>query len=391
MARAASRACIVGIGETDYRRWGAIQDRTEFQLACQAICAAAADAGLPVSALDGFATYAELRIDAATLQLALGMPRLRYSSSVWGGRGGGSCGALAHAAMAVETGRADHVVVFRSLAQGQSRRYGRFDPQRAQGNLAAPFGLFSAPQMLALVLQRYAHDYGLRPEDMAEVALACRDHAQRNPRAVMHGKPLTLEQVLSARPIADPLRLYDCCMESDGACAVVITSVERARDLRGTPVAILAATEYGEGGWGVGPMGSHNMPAQRYATGGQRDLGRELFAMAGVTPADVDTAQLYDHFTGMVLIELEDFGFCGPGEGGAFVRERGIRWPDGALPLNTAGGSLSEAYVHGLNHVAEAVRQLRGESTSQVRDARLCLVTGGSGISPSSAALLGVA
>ena len=386
--RRTNRACIVGVGETDYRRWGAIQDRSEFQLACQAIKAAAQDAGLPVAALDGFATYAELRIDAATLQLALGMPRLRFSSSVWGGRGGGSCGALAHAAMAVESGRADYVVVFRSLAQGQSRRYGRFDPNRAQGNMVAPYGLFSAPQMLALVLQRYAHDYGLEPSDMAEVALACRDNASRNPRAVTHAKPLTLDQCLQARPIADPLRLYDCCLESDGACAVIVTSAERARDLKKKPVEILAATEYGEGGWGVGPMGSHNMPETRYTTGGQRDLARELFAMAELAPKDVNVAQLYDHFTGMVLIQLEDFGFCERGEGPSFVRNGRIRWPEGALPINTAGGSLSEAYVHGLNHVAEAVRQLRGESTSQVADARVCLVTGGSGISPSSAALL---
>ena len=389
MARRSATACIVGIGETEYRRWGGIQDRTEFQLACQAIGAAANDAGLPVKALDGFATYAELRIDASTLQLALGLPRLRFSSSVWGGRGGGSCGALAHAAMAIESGHAEHVVVFRSLAQGQSRRYGRFDPQRAQGNMAAPYGLFSAPQMLALVLQRYAHEYGLDPADMAEVALTCRDNASRNPRAVMHGKPLTLEQCLQARPIADPLRLYDCCMESDGACAVIVTSLERARDLRTKPVEILAATEYGEGGWGVGPMGSHNMSDARYTTGGQRDLGRELFAMAQLAPKDVDVAQLYDHFTGMVLIELEDFGFCDPGAAASFARNGNLRWPEGELPINTAGGSLSEAYVHGLNHVAEAVRQLRGESTSQVRDAKVCLVTGGAGISPSSAALLG--
>lgn len=384
------RACIVGIGETEYRRWGGIQDRTEFQLACEAIGAAAANAGIPLSALDGFATYAELRIDAATLQLALGMSRLRYSSAVWGGRGGGSCGALAHAAMAIESGHAAYVVVFRSLAQGQSRRYGRFDPARAQGNMAAPFGLFSAPQMLALVLQRYAYQYDLQPADMAEVALTCRENAHRNPRAVMSGKPLTLEQCLSARRIADPLRLYDCCMESDGACAVIVTSRERARDLACKPVEILSATEFGEGSWGVGPMGSHNMREDRYTTGGQRDLAHYVFEMAGLTPRDVDVAQLYDHFTGMVLIELEDFGFCAPGEAAAFARSGALRWPSGSLPINTAGGSLSEAYVHGLNHVVEGVRQLRGESTSQVAGAKVCLVTGGAGISPSSAALLGV-
>jgi len=387
---AAHAACIAGIGQTEYTRRGGITDRSEFQLACQAIVAAARDAGLAPAELDGFATFTEARIDAATLQLALGMPSLRFSSSMWGGRGGGACGALGHAAMAVETGRARHVVVFRTIAQGQSRRYGRFDPQRAQGNMPTPFGLFTAPQMVALVLQRYAHLHGLDPLAMAEVALAFRAHALRNPRAVFHDKPLTLEQYLAARMIAEPLRLYDCCMESDGACAVVVTTRERACDLQARPVQILAAIEHGEGGWGVGPMGSHNMPEARYTTGGQRDLGRELFARAGLAPADVDFAQIYDHFTGMVLIALEDFGFCAPGEAGAFVRAGHLRWPDGALPTNTAGGCLSEAYVHGMNHLLEAVRQLRGDSTAQVAGAQIGLVTGGSVISPSSAALLGV-
>lgn len=382
-----AKACIVGIGETDYRRWGQITDRSEFQLACQAIGAAARDAGMAMRDIDGFATYAEARIDAATLQLALGMPRLRFSSATWGGRGGGTCGALAHAAMAVESGRASHVVVFRTLAQGQSRRYGRFDPARSQGNMPSPFGLFSAPQMISLVLQRYAWQYGMEAGDMAEIALALRDNASRNPRAIMHDQPLTLEKYFASRMIADPLRLHDCCMESDGACAVIVTSAERARDLACRPVQVLAATGHGEGEWGVGPMGSHNMPLERYTTGGQSELARELYAQAGLSPANVDVAQFYDHFTGMVLLALEDFGFCKIGEAPAFVRAGNIRW-GGKLPINTAGGCLSEAYVHGLNNLIEGVRQLRGESTSQVPNARICLVTGGSAISPSSAALL---
>ncbi len=387
----ARRACIVGIGQTEYRRWGGITDRSEFQLACQAIMAAASDAGIALTQLDGFATWAEPRIEAATLQLALGVPRLRYSSSVWGGRGGGTCGAVAHAALAVESGRASHVAVYRSIAQGQSRRYGLFDPQRPLANMTAPYGLVSAPQMIALVLQRYAHCHEMQPSDMAEVALVCRDNASRNPHAIFHNSPLTLEQCLQARPIAQPLRLYDCCMESDGACALIVTTVERARDLGQTPVEILAATEWGEGQWGYGPMGSHNMPADRYLTGGQKDLAQELYAMAGLTPADVDVAQIYDHFSGMVLIALEDFGFCDVGQSAAFARAGNLRWPHGSLPINTAGGCLAEAYVHGLNNVLEGVRQIRGESTSQVADAQICLVTGGSAISPSSAMLLGTA
>lgn len=383
-------ACIVGIGETEYRPWGGITDRSEFQLACQAIGAAARDAGLALSTVDGFATWADRGIEPATLQMALGMEKLRFSASVWGGRGGGTCGALAHAAAAVETGLASHVVVFRSLAQGQSRRYGRFDPLRTQGSMTAPFGLFAPPQMIALVLQRYRHEFGLEPEHLFAVAALCRDNAARNPRAVMRDKPLTAESYFASRLIADPLRVPDCCLETDGACAVVVTTRERARDLQRKPVEIIAAVQGGEAKWSTGPLGAHNVKTELYATGGQRVVAAELFARAGLRPEDISVAQLYDHFTGMVLLALEDFGFCQRGEAPAYVTRGEVAWPHGRMPINTAGGCLAEAYVHGMNHILEGVRQLRGESTSQVADARTCLVTGGSAISPSSAAILGI-
>jgi acetyl-CoA acetyltransferase len=389
MVASARKACIVGIGETDYKKWGGIKDRNEFQLACQAVKAAAEDAGLPLSSLDGFATYGDKAIDTSMLQLALGIPQLRFSSSVWGGRGGGSCGALAHAMMAVETGNAECVAIFRTLAQGQSRRYGRFDPQRVHGNMTAPFGLFSAPQMVALVLQRYRHEYQVDTDSFGAIAMLFRANAQRNPRAVTYGKPLTREMYLGSRMIAEPLRLFDCCLETDGACALVVTTRERARDLRRKPVEIIAAAQGGAPGWSTGPMGSHNQPADEYATGGQRGLARDLFARAGMKPTDISVAQFYDHFSGMVMVALEDFGFCERGEGSRWIAEGNGAWPDGRMPLNTAGGSLSEAYVHGLNHVLEGVRQLRGESTSQVAGATTCLITGGSVISPSSAAIIG--
>jgi acetyl-CoA acetyltransferase len=215
---------------------------------------------------------------------------------------------------------------------------------------------------------------------MGHLAVAVRAHAQRNPRAVMHGRPLTLEEHATARVIADPFRLHDCCLETDGACAVILTSAERARDLRRTPVRILAAAEGGEGAWGAS-LYTHQAPAPPYPSANLAPVARRLWAMAECTPQDVDVAQLYENFTGMVLLALEDLGFCERGAGGAFVE-------DGALPLNTAGGNLSEAYVHGLNLVLEGVRQMRGESTSQVRDAELCLVSGGPGVAPTSALIL---
>lgn len=386
---AANSACIAGIGETEYKRWGQIRDRDEFQLACEAIGAAAGDCGLPPSEIDGFATFVETPIHVGMLQRALGAPRMRFASSVWSGRGGASCGALAHAKMAVEAGQANYVAVVRSLCQGQTRRYGQFHADRAHSDLTTPFGLFSAAQNLALILQRYRHLYGLDQRHLATIALLCRDNAQRNPRAVMHGRPLTEEAYYTARPIADPLRLMDCCLETDGACAVIVTTRERARDLCRKPVEILAATNGSGPDWAAGAMGSHNMPSAAYASGNQREIAADLFGFAGIAPADVDTIQVYDHFSGMVLLSLEDMGFCAPGEGGAYVADGHLAWPSGQMPMNTAGGSLSEAYMHGLNHVLEGVRQLRGSSTSQVEGAEVCLVTGGSGVSPTSAALLG--
>ena len=388
--RATSRACIAGIGETEYRRWGGYTDRNEFQLACAAIATAARDAGLRLDEIDGFACFADPTIDASLLQLALGIPDLKVSASVWGGRGGGPCGALALAASAVESGQARHVAVFRSLCQGQSRRYGKFYAQRMHSDMVGPYGLFSAAQGLALVAQRYRHDYGFTDEQLAAIPLMFRANAQRNPRAVTYGRPLTLEKYLASKWIVDPFRVYDCCLETDGACAMIVTTRERARDLPRKPVEILAALQGSDPEWGTGAMGAHNMPGDSYLSGGQRQLARRLFETAQIAPANIDVMQVYDHFSAMLFSTLEDFGFCARGEAPAYVEAGHAAWPNGRTPINTHGGSLSEAYVHGLNHVLEGVRQLRGESTCQVPGARACLVTGGSVISPSSAAILGV-
>jgi len=384
--KGARQACIVGIGETTYWRWGG-SDRNEFQLACQAVRTAAADAGLATSELDGLTSFADPPGESSVLQLALGMRALRFAATAWSGRGGGSCGAVALAAAAVESGHADAVAVVRSLCQGRSRRYGRSHAGRTHTNFNAPFGLFGPPQMLALALQRYDHQWGLDPEAMYEVAQTCNDNAQRNPRAVMRGRVLNRESYFASRMIADPLRLFDCCQESDGACAVIVTTLERARDLPGKPVLIAAASQYAEAGWTTGYMGSHNVPIGDYGTGGQVALARHLYQRAGIGPEDIDVIEFYDHFTGMVVIALEDFGFCARGAGSAHVRAGHIR-AGGSTPLNTAGGCLAEAYVHGLNQVVEGVRQVRGTSTAQVPEVGHALVTGGSGNFPTSALIL---
>lgn len=389
MSGSARQACVVGIGESAYAKRGGIADRSEFQLACEAVLTACADAGLPVEEIDGFASFNDDPNTPNLLQVALGLPTLRFAGLTFGGGGGGSCGAVALAQAAVEAGKANYVVVFRAICQGQRRRYGRHYAGRLQGSYVHPFGLFAPPQMLALVVQRYMHETGTTAEQMAHVALVCRDNATRNPRAIMRDRPLTLEDYFAARFIAEPLRLHDCCLETDGACAVVVTTRERARDLKAKPIEILAAVQGSGRGWGTGALGSHNMPLDTYASANARELAGELFGSAGLQPGDIDVVQLYDHFSGMVLMTLEDFGFCGRGEAGAFVAGGGASWPNGELPMNTAGGNLSEAYIIGFNHVIEAVRQLRGQSTSQVPDARTCLVSGGAGAAPTSALILG--
>lgn len=386
-----SQTAIVGIGETEYTRWGGIKDKSQFQIAAEAIKAALDDAGLSPADVDGFTSFANDPNDANLMQVALGVPNIRFSAQVWGGGGGASCGAIALAVAAVQSGQANTVVAYRGLCQGQTRRYGRASPTRTHNNFTMPFGLLAPPQMLALVIRRHMHLYGTTSDHLAEIAVSTRLNANRNPRAVMHDKTLSKEQYLASRMIADPFRLYDCCLETDGGCAVVVTSRERARDLRQTPVRILAAAHGSGAAWGSGPLGSHNMPDEYYATTNSVQLAQELYQTAGVRPADIDVAQIYDHFSGMVILGLEDYGFCPRGEGGNFVADGNIRWDGGALPVNTSGGHLSEAYILGLSHVLEGVRQIRGTSTSQVADAELCLVTGGLGVSPTSGLILGAA
>jgi len=223
---------------------------------------------------------------------------------------------------------------------------------------------------------------------MGAVAVSTRAHAQHNRRAIMAGRPMTMEDYLASRPVSDPFRLFDCCLESDGACAVVVTTAERAADIRRGAVDIVASAQGTVRGFGHGQYSNVSMPDDDYSSAGARSVAARLWGRAGIGPGDIDVAEIYDHFTALVLLSLEDFGFCGRGEGGPFAASGALEWPGGSLPTNTHGGSLSEAYVHGLNHVVEGVRQLRDESTCQVRNAETVLVTSAAGV-PTSALVLG--
>ncbi|HLM95758.1 MAG TPA: hypothetical protein VK283_05540 [Acidimicrobiales bacterium] len=396
------------MGETRYAKWGGITGTSEYQLAVEAILAAVADAGMTPDDVDGLASFAEDRNDATFVAADLGLPELRYASLSWLPGGGGACAAVANAAMAVESGAAEVVVVYRSLCQGQFRRFGqgpgnmsaRVGPprvphvRRATSLLEAhvaftmPFGMFSPPIAYAMVLRRHMHRFGTTVEQMGHVAVTTRAHAARNPRAVMGDRPMTIEDYLASRMVSEPFRLFDCCLENDGACAVVVTTAERAADAAKVPVTVLGSAQGALQGFGHGQYSNVGMPDDDYTSSGARGVAARLWARAGVGPGDVDVAQIYDHFTGLVLLSLEDFGFCERGEGGPYAASGALAWPNGALPTNTHGGSLSEAYIHGLNHVVEGVRQMRGESTCQVQGAETCLVTSAAGV-PTSALVLG--
>jgi len=401
------RAHIVGVGESRYARWGKIGDVSEHALACEAIQRAVADAGLTMDDVDGLASFAEDRNEAIFLAAELGIPALRFGNMVWMPGGGGPCAAVGNASMAVETGQAEVVVVYRSLCQGQFFRFGKAgrDPsapapaapptvqQAASPFLASigfvmPYGLLMAAAAYALPTRRHMHLYGTTSEQLGMIAVTFREHASRNPRAVMGQRPMTLADHQASPMIADPHRLFDCCLESDGACAVVVTTGERARDLAKRPVEILASEQGTPQGYAFGPFSNANVADDLYATGACEEMAGRLWGKAGVGPVDVDVAQIYDHFTGCVVMQLEDYGFCARGEGGPFVASGALSWRGGTLPTNTHGGSLSEAYIHGLNHVVEGVRALRGESTSPVEGAEVCLVTSAACV-PSSAIVLG--
>ncbi len=379
------RAVVVGVGESAYYERGRAPD-SEFVLACTAIRAAIADAGLEVSDIDGFASYMD-RNEPVRLSHALGTGPLRFTGQTFGGGGNGSGAAVLLADMAISAGYAECVVVYRSLAQGQFHRYGRAGRARRATGASAfthPYGLLTPAQTCAVQTTRYMHDHGISQEALAEVALASYAHAQHNPRAIRYGSPLSREQYHASRWIAEPFHLYDCCPESDGAAAIVVTTPERAADCRAEPVSIVAGAQ------GLGHRdGGAAFSEVDFPTAFYREVGDQLWARAGVRPADVPVAQFYENFTGPVLMAIAEMGFCEPEELNSFVADGALQWPNGRLPINTSGGNLAEAYVHGFGNVVEAVRQVRGESTCHVEDVALSLSVSGPGFAPGSAVLFG--
>ena len=379
-------AAIAGIGATEFSK---DSGRSELRLAAEAALAALADAGLSPSDVDGLVTFTMDSTAEIALARELGIGELRFFSHVGYG-GGAACAIVQQAAMAVATGIAQVVVCYRALNERSGHRFGQVSRAAASAPTSAgvdnswhyPMGLSTPAATVAMIARRYMHDYGATSEDFGAVTVADRKHAAVNPHAWFYQRPVTLAEHQASRWITEPLRLLDCCQESDGAVAVVVTSAERARDLAQRPAVIRAAAQ------GSGPD-QFTMTSYYRDELGLPEMGMvatQLWQQAGVGPADVRTAVLYDHFTPYVLLQLEELGLCPRGEARHFIADGAIEL-GGTLPLNTHGGQLGEAYIHGMNGIAEAVRQVRGTSVNQVPGDGPVLVTAGTGV-PTSGLIL---
>ncbi|OBA67439.1 lipid-transfer protein [Gordonia sp. 852002-10350_SCH5691597] len=388
MGKLSGAAAIAGIGATEFSK---NSGRSELRLATEAVQAALADAGLTPAEVDGLVSFTMDTNSEIAVARAVGIPELTYFSRIHYG-GGAACSTVQQAAMAVATGVADVVVAYRAFNERSGLRFGQVNSAVAnQENSSGtdnafsyPHGLSTPAAFVAMVAQRYLHEFGATSEDFGRIAVVDRKHAATNPEAFFYGKPITLDDHQQSRYIAEPLHLLDCCQESDGGVAIVVVSADRARDLSNPPAVISGAAS----GSGVDQFIMTSYYRDELAALPEMGLvGRQLWEQSGLRPDDMDAAILYDHFTPYTLLQLEELGFCGRGEAKDVVREPGALEVGGRLPLNTHGGQLGEAYIHGMNGIAEAVRQLRGTSVNQVPGAERVVVTAGTGV-PTSGLVL---
>ncbi|WP_420445117.1 thiolase C-terminal domain-containing protein [Candidatus Poriferisodalis sp.] len=381
-------AAIVGVAETDYMRGTSLSVP---ELVLEATMAAIADAGLDPSEIDGILPPPGF-ISAEEIAANLGADDIRYAVTVHMG-GASPVAALQSATMAIAAGVATNVVItvgWNGYSAMRPRPETRPTKRRLEPgpfvdvsrNFYAPYGVRSAVQWYSMYIQRYVDLYDVEPTDAAQVALTCREHAHLNDKALMGGRPMTMEDYLASPLITEPMRKFDCCLETDCAAAVVLTSPERAKDLPHTPVLWLGGAE------------GHPYPADEITNRpdmlrlGLDSAAPRAFAMAGVQPSDMDFLQIYDCFTYVVLMELEAISMCPKGGAKEFVADGNIAL-GGRFPMNTHGGLLSQGHAWGLNHVVEAARQLRREAgDAQVRDAEVGLVTGYGDLGDGSIAVL---
>lgn len=375
-----NRTAIVGIGQTEYAKH---LEASEAALACRAILAALEDAGIDPSEVDALSSYTQESTEEIDIAKTIGAGDVTFFSQIGYG-GGAGCATVGHLAMAIASGVASIGVAWRSRKRGSGPRPWASTENRlpSPGQWNRPWGLLRPVDQLAMLTRRYMHEYGVTRDHLANVALACRAHANRNPAAIMYERPLAREQYMKARWISEPLCLFDNCLETDGAAAVVVVSAERARDCRRPPAYVQ--------GFAQGIPRQHHAMVSYWSDDPLRSpswaAAGVLWRGADIGPSEVDVAQIYDAFTTLIPLSLEGYGFCARGEGGSFTEDGALEL-GGRLPINTSGGGLSEAYIHGFNLIVEGVRQIRGTSTAQVKGASTCLVTSGEAV-PTSALLL---
>ena len=384
MSGLSGRASIVGIGQTDFSKESG---RSELQLACEAVRAALDDAGLGPSDVDGLVTFSQDTTEELELGRNLGFGDITMFSRITYG-GGAAAATVQQAAMAVASGVAECVVVYRAFNERSGLRFGNIGGSLTTMPLwlswYSPFGLLSPASWVAVHARRYMHEYGVTNADFGRIAVVDRLHASTNPDAWFYERPITIDDHQNSPWVVEPVvRLLDCCQESDGGVALVVTSTERARDLRQPPAIITAAAQ------GATSDGEMMTSYYRESVTGLPEIGlvgRQLWRQSGLGPDDIDTAFLYDHFTPFVFVQLEELGFCGRGEAKDFATVDRLS-VGGELPINTSGGLLGEAYIHGMNGITEVVRQIRGTSVNQVDDVAHALVTAGTGV-PTSGLIL---
>ena len=398
------KAAIVGIGQTERYRRGASLPKSMMDMAIEATLLALKDAALTVENLDGFAFYGGAPADPGAMAYLMGVPHVKFAATLTAG-GSGAAGSVGMAAAVINAGLANVCVSLFVLQQVPTGRFGGSSEGPRQipaargggaygggGNVSpeaaftAPAGVISPGHNFSMLAQRHMYQYGTKREHFAEVCISQRNNAMKRPQS-MRQTPLTLEDYFAARMISDPLCLFDYTMECDGAIAVITTSTERARDLPHTPV-LISGSGIGGTGDNAHLLGNFQMPDISFASAGARDVAKQMYAMAEVGPQDVDVALLYDHFSPMVLMQLEDFQFCPIGESGPFVAEGNIRFGTGSIPVNTHGGNLSDFYCPGMTHLVEGVEQLRGTAINQVEGAEIALCTGGPSSIPMTGTIL---
>ncbi len=395
------KCAIVGVGATDYYVRGKSWPRTINDMAAEAIMNACADAGISHKQIDGFAYYSTAgagyldKFDTASLMETLGMPHISFSATLTSG-GGGCVGAVGLATAGLMNEDCTYTVTLMALQQLPQHRLGVVFGAAApspENSFLQPSGLVGPGHLMSMLTRRHMHLYGTKPEALKEIVQATRANTHNRPKAVRKNG-LTDDEYWNSPMLADPLRRLDFCLETDGAVAVITTTTDRAKDCRHKPALIHACAHGGQREWGRA-FAWMGMPDPYFASAGHEFTANCIWAQSGLTAQDMDVALLYDHFSPMVLMQLEDYGFCGRGEGSDYVLSGKIRYDaamggkaNGGVPVNTHGGNLNEAYIIGMTHLVEAVEQVRGTAINQVADAEFALASGGPAALPVSSLIL---